>query len=87
MAEHLPRLEVLGTMRVSIQGRPEAVRGGKRRELLALLLEARLTGRAEVSRLETLRRFCTLGEDERRAAQASKRWCTGLRTRLAAARS
>ena len=44
-------LEVLGPMRVLNAGTPEPVRGGKRKELLALLLEARIMGRSEVSRL------------------------------------
>jgi hypothetical protein len=45
------RLEMLGSMRVLIGGSSEPVRGGKRKELLALLLEARIMGRSEVSRL------------------------------------
>lgn len=46
------RLESLGPMRVSTQGRPETVRGRKRQILLALLLEARIAGRAEMNKLE-----------------------------------
>lgn len=46
----LPRLEVLGPMRLN----QSAVRGHKRRELLALLAEARIAGRSEVSTLELL---------------------------------
>jgi tetratricopeptide (TPR) repeat protein len=47
-------LEVLGAMRVQINGKSEPVRGGKRKELLALLLEARIMGRTEVSKLNLL---------------------------------
>jgi tetratricopeptide (TPR) repeat protein len=46
------RLEVLGPMQMLIAGKPEPVRGGKRKELLAALLEARIMGRSEVSRLD-----------------------------------
>ncbi len=49
-----PRLEVLGTIQFSAQGKPEAVRGRKRQELLALLLEARVSGRNELGKLELL---------------------------------
>jgi tetratricopeptide (TPR) repeat protein len=48
------RLEFLGPIRFSIQDKPEPVRGRKRQELLALLLEARIAGRAEVHKLELL---------------------------------
>jgi tetratricopeptide (TPR) repeat protein len=45
------QLQVLGSVQMLIAGKPEPVRGGKRKELLALLLEARIQGRSEVSRL------------------------------------
>ncbi|MDX2005815.1 MAG: tetratricopeptide repeat protein [Meiothermus sp.] len=48
------RLEVLGPLHVIQNGEAKAVRGRKRQELLALLLEARLSGRGEVSRLSLL---------------------------------
>jgi tetratricopeptide (TPR) repeat protein len=51
--EDVPRLEVLGAMRLN--GVP--VRGRKRQELLAALLEARIAGRAEVTKLELLDRL------------------------------
>jgi tetratricopeptide (TPR) repeat protein len=50
----VPRLMVLGQMQVMIDGRSENVRGRKRQELLAFLLEARIAGRKEVHRLELL---------------------------------
>ncbi len=48
------RLEVLGTMQTSLEGTASPVRGRKRQELLALLLEARISGRGEVAKLELL---------------------------------
>jgi len=45
---------VLGPLRLVRQGKVEEVRGQKRKELLAYLLEARLAGRAEVPQLELL---------------------------------
>jgi len=48
------RLEVLGPMRIVRGGRAEGVRGEKRRQLLALLLEARIGGRSEVDQLTLL---------------------------------
>lgn len=81
VAEDLPRLEVLGTMRVSSQGELHTVHGGKRQELLALLLEARLAGRSEVSRLGLVDALYT-SEDERHAVQNLKTLVHGLRTHL-----
>jgi len=48
------RLEVLGPMRIVRDGRATGVRGEKRRQLLALLLEARIGGRGEVGQLALL---------------------------------
>ena len=45
-------LQVLGKMQLLTSGKPEPVRGGKRKELLAALLEARIMGRSEISRLD-----------------------------------
>jgi hypothetical protein len=47
-----PRLNVLGVMQLQHRGQTNNVRGRKRQELFALLLEARLSGRAEVARLD-----------------------------------
>lgn len=47
-------LEVLGPMRLGFPGKTQPVRGRKRRELLAALLDARLRGRPEVPRLDLL---------------------------------
>jgi tetratricopeptide (TPR) repeat protein len=55
LEQHLqPRLEVLGTLQVSLEGAVTPVRGRKRQELLALLLEARISGRGEISKLELI---------------------------------
>jgi tetratricopeptide (TPR) repeat protein len=48
------QLEVLGPMQLQLEGKVMPVRGGKRKELLTLLLEARIAGRREVSRLDLL---------------------------------
>jgi tetratricopeptide (TPR) repeat protein len=48
----MPHLEVLGSMQITLEGQTTPVRGRKRQELLALLLEARISGRSEVSKLE-----------------------------------
>lgn len=52
--QSLPRLEVLGSMQITQNEKVEAVRGQKRKELLAALLQARMAGRAEVSMLELI---------------------------------
>ena len=48
------RLEVLGTVQIKLDGVTTPVRGRKRQELLAVLLEARSAGRNEASKLELL---------------------------------
>ncbi len=53
----LPHLEVLGPMRFGSDGRTAPLRGRKRRELLACLLEARLAGRAEISQFVLIERL------------------------------
>ncbi len=47
-------LEVLGTMHILQDGLTSTVKGQKRKELLAVLLEARVSGRTEVRTLELL---------------------------------
>lgn len=51
-SESMPQLKVLGSMQITLEGQTTPVRGRKRQELLALLLEARISGRGEVSKLE-----------------------------------
>ncbi len=50
-------LEVLGSMQVMLESQLTPVRGRKRQELLALLLEARISGRVEVSKLELVEKL------------------------------
>ena len=64
-------LDVLGPMQLRCEGTTLAVRGRRRQNLLAVLLEARLTGRTEVSKLELLDTLYG-DEDELRAAQSLK---------------
>jgi tetratricopeptide (TPR) repeat protein len=77
------RLDVLGSMKITVDNKPEAVQGRKRQELLGLLLDARLNGRAEVSRLEL---FDTLypDKDEVKAMSSLKELVSALRDRLGA---
>lgn len=65
------RLEVLGPMRVVSGTQVLPVRGGRRQDLLAVLLEARLAGRGETSRLELFDALWP-GEEEGRAAASLK---------------
>jgi DNA-binding SARP family transcriptional activator len=44
-------------MQLTLEGKSDPVRGQKRRELLAVLLEARISGRGEVPTLELLERL------------------------------
>jgi tetratricopeptide (TPR) repeat protein len=48
------KLEILGPMRFGIDGRMETLRGRKRQELLAMLVEAQIAGQADVSRLDLI---------------------------------
>jgi tetratricopeptide (TPR) repeat protein len=52
-----PHLEVLGSMQIKLENQPTPMRGRKRQELLALLLEARISGRSEVSKLELVEKL------------------------------
>ena len=61
------RLEVLGAMQYSAQ----PVRGRKRQEVLAILLESRVSGRSEVTKLELLDAMYS-ESDEDQAANALK---------------
>jgi tetratricopeptide (TPR) repeat protein len=76
-------INVLGSMQIVEEGKTETVQGRKRQELLALLLEAKLSGHAEVSRLEL---FGTLypDKDELKAMSSLKELVSALRERLGA---
>lgn len=66
------RLEVLGPARMLLDTQPISGRGAKRLELLVTLLEARITGRVEVSQLELFDRlYPDVTEDQ--AAQSLKK--------------
>jgi hypothetical protein len=79
--QDVPRLAVLGVMELQYSGQTSGVRGSKRQELFALLLEARLSGRGEVSRLEL---FDTLyaGTEENKALRSLKQLVHSLRLEL-----
>lgn len=82
-AETAVRLELLGPMRWSRNGLSTPVRGRKRQALLATLLEARLTGRIEVGRLELIERLYP-GSDEPKAAASLKQLVSDLRKEFGA---
>lgn len=66
-----PVLGVLGPMQLENDNQTKPMRGQKRQELLALLLEARMAGRSEVSKIELLEALYP-GEDELKANTALK---------------
>jgi DNA-binding SARP family transcriptional activator len=74
------RLEVLGTLQVR-GDKPTPIRGRKRQELLALLLETRISGRSEVSRL-TVFDILYPDEDELKAGVSLKSLIRSLRETL-----
>jgi hypothetical protein len=51
------QLELLGPVRLRQETKLEPIRGRKRQELLALLLEARIAGRSEIPKLELIDRL------------------------------
>lgn len=75
------RLNVLGAMQLLNNTSSEDVRGRKRRELLAFLLEARLAGRSEVGKLELLDRLYP-EENELKATTNLREMIHVLRQRL-----
>jgi hypothetical protein len=78
------RLELLGPMRLGKDGVEQAVQGRKRRELLALLLEARVSGRGEVTRISLLDALYP-AEDELKAASSLKGLVHNIRRQHGAA--
>jgi DNA-binding SARP family transcriptional activator len=78
--ENQVRLEILGTLQVR-GDKVSPIRGRKRQELLALLLEARISGRNEVSRL-TLLDTLYPEEDELKASASLKSLVHSLRETL-----
>ncbi len=74
------RLEVLGTLQFT-STETTSVRGRKRQELIALLVEARISGRSEVSRLTLLDKLYP-DEDELKASSSLKVVVHSLRETL-----
>ena len=74
------RLEVLGTMQIVNDNTPVPVRGGKRQEFLALLLESRIAGRSELNKLELFDLLWP--DDEERAASSLKSLVHSMRETL-----
>jgi AAA ATPase domain len=77
------RLELLGSLQISRNGTVEKLRGSKRQEFIALLLEARICGHAEVSRLELFDKLYS-SEDELKATNNLKDLIHVLRENLGA---
>ncbi len=73
------RLELLGPVRLRHETNLEPIRGRKRQELLALLLEARIAGRSEIPKLELIDRLYT-DSTEAQAAASLKDLAHQIRT-------
>jgi tetratricopeptide (TPR) repeat protein len=78
ITEDLPRLDVLGLMQVNPNNKQETIKGRKRQEFLAVLLEARISGRSEMNRLELLDTLYP-NEDELKASNNLKELVYSLR--------
>ncbi len=78
-AVNLFRLELLGSPQITLENKPQPIRGQKRQELLALLLEARIAGRDEINRLELLDSLYP-NEPEDRASSSLKQLIHGIRS-------
>jgi tetratricopeptide (TPR) repeat protein len=80
------KLEVLGPMQVIRDADPEPVRGRKRKQLLALLLEARIAGRNEIHQLELIDTLYPEEpeEPEEQALSSLKQAVRGIRSSLGA---
>jgi tetratricopeptide (TPR) repeat protein len=79
--KNVPRLEVLGGMQLQHEGQSVKVQGRKRQELLVLLLEARISERSEVSRLDLFDRLYP-DMDEAKALARLKQLVYTLRLEL-----
>lgn len=78
---NVPRLDVLGVMQLYHNGHTSNVRGRKRQEFLAMLLEARIAGRTEVSRLDLFDALYS-DSDEEKALGNLKQLVHSLRLEL-----
>jgi hypothetical protein len=79
----LMRLELLGSLQITTKDKPQTIRGQKRQELLVLLLEARVSGKSELARLELFDALYP-NEPEDRAASSLKELIRGTRASLGA---
>jgi two-component SAPR family response regulator len=77
----LLRIEVLGSMRLVGQSASETLRGRKRLEMLAVLLEAKLAGSSQLAKLELFDRLYP-EEDELKASNNLRELVYVLRQRL-----
>jgi tetratricopeptide (TPR) repeat protein len=81
--ETLPVIEALGPMQIQMQGKTEKLRGSKRQEFVALLLETRLEGHSEISKLELFDKLYP-ADDELKAINNLKGLVYNLRETLGA---
>jgi hypothetical protein len=79
LVQSTTRLELLGPVRLRQETMLEPIRGRKRQELLALLLEARVAGRNEIPKLELIDRLYT-DSTEAQAAASLKDLAHQIRT-------
>jgi tetratricopeptide (TPR) repeat protein len=80
ITETMPQILVLGTLQLSQNKPPQHLRGNKRQELLALLLQAKLSGRTEVNKLELSDALYT--SDDLKASNRLKSLVNSLRDSL-----
>jgi tetratricopeptide (TPR) repeat protein len=76
-------LELLGSLQINLENKSQTIRGRKRQELLTLLLEARVSGKSELMRLELFDALYP-NEDEDRAASSLKDLIHQIRENLGA---
>jgi tetratricopeptide (TPR) repeat protein len=76
-------LELLGSLQITFEHKPQTIRGQKRQELLVLLLEARVTGKSELTRLELFDALYP-NDPEDRASSSLKELIRGTRANLGA---
>jgi tetratricopeptide (TPR) repeat protein len=75
------QLQVLGIMHFRQHNKSQPVRGQKRKELLAILLEGRIAGRSEMHRLELIDKIYP-NEEEEQASISLRQAIRGIRTSL-----
>ncbi len=80
---NLFHLKILGSPQINLENKPQSIRGQKRQELLVLLLEARVTGKSELTRLELFDALYPF-DPEDRATSSLKELIRGTRASLGA---